>query len=247
MSEFKDHFSSGSEGYKTFRPNYPESLYKWLYTMVPHPATVWECGAGSGQATEQLAKHFDKVIATEPSAPQINQAPKLTNVEYQVCAAETFATQPESVDAIVVAQAIHWFDHDAFFNKVNEYLKPGGILAVFGYQLMLVNEQLDPLIQEFHDEIVGPYWPKERKIIMEGYKDIRFPFPPLECPSFEMSAEWSFDHLLGYLNTWSATKAYEKQTGNNPVALSAERLKAAWGEKEKRKVSWPLVLYVGRK
>ncbi|MCG8670839.1 MAG: class I SAM-dependent methyltransferase [Pseudomonadales bacterium] len=246
MGEFKDHFSSDTEGYRTFRPRYPESLYKWLYTKIPHPAVVWECGAGSGQATEQLAKHFDKVIATEPSAAQLKQAPELDNVEYQVCTAESFSSQPESIDAVVVAQAIHWFDHEKFFAKVNELVKPGGLVAVFGYQLMYVNDALDPLLKEFHDVFVGPYWPEERKLLNEGYKDIEFPFKELETPEFTMSDEWDLDHLLGYLNTWSATKAFEKDKGENPVELWRDKLTDAWGEKDKQKVSWPLVLYVGR-
>ena len=62
-----------------------------------------------------------------------------------------------------------------------------------------------------------------------------------------MTAEWSFDHLLRYLNTWSATRAFEKDKGENPVELWSEKLKVAWGDKANLKVSWPLVLYVGRR
>lgn len=247
MSKFKDHFSEDSDFYRKYRPRYPESLYKWLNTKVPKPATVWECGAGSGQATEHLAKHFTHIIATEPSAPQVEQAPEIDNVTYKVCAAETFRTEPESIDVVVVAQAIHWFDLEKFFANVEEFLKPGGLLVVWGYQLMNVNEALDPLLKAFHDEFVGDYWPKERQLLNHGYSEIDFPYPALETPSFSMTGEWDLAHLLGYLNTWSATKAYEKAKGENPVELWRDKLTEAWGDKDRQKVSWPLVLYVGRK
>lgn len=247
MSEFKDHFSSGSDKYRKYRPRYPESLYKWLYTKVSHPSKVWECGSGSGQATEHLAKHFDYIIATEPSAEQVKMAPALENVTYKVCAAETFDTDPESFDVIVVAQAIHWFDHARFFAKADHHLKEGGLLVVWGYQLMEVNDALDPLLREFHNEFVGPYWPKERQLLNNGYSEIDFPYTPLETPEFHMTAEWDLPHLLGYLNTWSATRAYEQATGQNPVELWQDKLAKAWGDKQKQKVSWPLILYVGRK
>ncbi len=247
MNDFKDHFSTGSDSYRKYRPRYPESLYKWLYTKVAQPATVWECGAGSGQATEHLARHFHHIIATEPSAAQLKSAPELENVTYKVSAAETFSQEPESIDMVVVAQAIHWFDHERFFAKVDELLKPGGLLAVWGYQLMEANEALDPLLKEFHDEFVGPYWPEERKLLNNGYSAIQFPYPALEAPEFKMTDEWDLEHLLGYLNTWSATKAFEKDKGENPVELWREKLTAAWGDKARQRVSWPLVLYVGRK
>ena len=247
MSDFKDHFSNGSDGYLKYRPRYPESLYKWLSTKVPRPNTVWECGAGSGQATEHLANHFDHIIATEPSAAQLNKAPRLENVTYQVSPAETFEAEAESIDMVVVAQAIHWFDHKKFFEKVEAVLKPKGFLAIWGYQLMHVNDQLDPLLNEFHDEFVGPYWPEERKLLNNGYSAIEFPYEAIEAPAFSMTADWDFPHLLGYLNTWSATRAFESDRGENPVDLWETKLKDAWGEKEKVKVSWPLVLWVGRK
>ncbi|MDX1694822.1 MAG: class I SAM-dependent methyltransferase [Ketobacteraceae bacterium] len=247
MPNFKDHFSSGSDDYRKFRPRYPESLYKWLHTKVARPNTVWECGAGSGQATEHLAKHFDHIIATEPSEAQLASAPPIDNVTYKASAAETFEHEPGSIDMVVVAQAIHWFDQARFFEKVDQLLKPGGLLAVWGYQLMEANEALDPLLKAFHDDFVGPYWPQERSLLNNGYATIRFPYPALEAPGFVMTDEWDLGHLLGYLNTWSATRAFEKDKGHNPVDLWRDKLTAAWGDKPKQRVSWPLVLYVGRK
>jgi SAM-dependent methyltransferase len=247
LTGFKDHFSSGTEDYRKYRPRYPESLYKWLHTKVAHPAQVWECGAGSGQATEHLARHFQHIVATEPSAPQLQSAPEIDNVTYQVGAAESFEHEPESFDLVVVAQAIHWFDHDKFFANVEQLLKPGGVLAVWGYQLMEANDALDPLLKEFHDDFLGAYWPDERTLLNNGYSAIDFPYPALEAPEFTMTDEWSLQHLLGYLNTWSAVRAFEADKGENPVELWREKLTDAWGDKAKQRVSWPLVLYVGRR
>lgn len=248
MADFKDHFSSGSDRYQQYRPTYPLSLFKWLQARAGKKSTVWECGAGTGQATTLLAQLFQTVIATDASQEQLAQAPELANVNYVATPAETFSATAESIDLIAVAQAIHWFDHDRFFALANTVLKPGGFLAVWGYQFIKTDTAIDQLIMAFHTDLLGPFWPTERKLLNDGYKGIEFPYSALETPPFKMEAEWSFEHLIGYLNTWSAVKQYEKANGQNPIELVISDFAKAWGDpKQVKTVSWPLILYVGRK
>ena len=248
MSEFKDYFSTASDAYKRFRPRYPAELYEYLASVAPATGLAWDCGCGNGQAAVALASRFHEVIASDASAAQIAQAQPAPNLEYRVSPAEQIGAEDSSLDLITVAQAIHWFDHQRFFAEVDRTLKPGGILAAWGYQLLYTDTGLDPVIAHFHSQKVGPYWPPERALLDEGYTRITFPYPREKTPAFFMRTRWRFSHLLGYLNTWSAVKQYEKALGSNPIEEEFPALMAAWGNVGAEKdIYWPLILYVGKK
>ncbi len=249
MKNFKDHFSDASNDYKTYRPQYPDELFKFLAELAPTTQHVWDCGCGNGQASTALADFFQTVSASDASEEQIKQAEKKINIQYSTSPAETIAAPDNSLDLITVAQAVHWFNHDAFFSEVNRVLKSDGVLAVWGYQLIYTDSPLDSIVKKLHTEIVGPYWPKGRELLDDGFSKIIFPYPRLEAPKFFMSAEWNFSELLGYLNTWSAVKRYQQEQQENPIELILNELKMAWGvnENERRRVSWPLILYLGKK
>ena len=113
------------------------------------------------------------------------------------------------------------------------------------YNLRAGRVELDEL-RDFYRDVVGPYWPSERRHIENGYRDLPFPFTAIEAPHFEMCAEWSLDALLGYLDTWSASRRYLAAHGRHPLAEVAEDLAAAWGAARVQTVTWPLFLRVGR-
>jgi SAM-dependent methyltransferase len=247
MSEFKDHFSTASGDYRTYRPQYPAALFDYLAELAPATNNAWDCGCGNGQATVALAERFDAVTGSDASAAQIAQAEARDNISYLVSPAEEIAAPDDSLDLITVAQAIHWFDHRWFFAEVARSLRPEGVLAAWGYQLLYTDTPLDDFIVHFHGDVVGPYWPAGRELLDEGYTRIHFPFPRRATPKFYMRRQWSFPQLLGYLNTWSAVKAYEKALGRNPVAEHEATLRAVWGSAERMEIYWPLILYAGRK
>ena len=93
------------------------------------------------------------------------------------------------------------------------------------------------MVTRFYSEIVGAYWPPERKIVEDGYSTVAFPFDELKAPEFRMVHSWDLEHLLGYLGSWSATQRYRKQNGQDPVALVADVLKAAWGDPKAARVT----------
>ena len=121
-------------------------------------------------------------------------------------------------------------------------------MAVWGYQFINTGTELDQVIEHFHSEIVGPYWPPERKLLNDGYTDIVFPYSRLNAPAFSMSAKWNLEHLIGYLNTWSAVKKYEEINNNNPLISILPELEKYWGEaRQEKSVYWPLNIYLGQK
>jgi hypothetical protein len=127
-------------------------------------------------------------------------------------------------------------------------LRPGGVLALLTYSGVRINAMLDPLLREFHQVTVGPWWPPERALVENGYRDLPFPWPEIPFPAQTMTADWTLDQLIGYFGTWSATKAYREQQGRDPLPTLRERLLPLWGEPgQARTVSWPLPLRIGRR
>ncbi|WP_290576381.1 class I SAM-dependent methyltransferase [Ketobacter sp.] len=130
MAEFKDYFSTASDDYKRFRPQYPQALYQCLADIAPGSQLAFDVGCGNGQASRELAPYFQQVQASDASAAQIEQALPHANVHYHVSPAEQIHAADASVDLVTVAQAIHWFQHDAFFAEVDRVLKPNGGLGL---------------------------------------------------------------------------------------------------------------------
>ena len=245
---FHDHFSTFASRYADFRPHYPAELFDYLATLVPADSTVWDCAAGNGQATLDLAARFAHVVGTDASKEQIQSASARPNIEYRVALAEQSGLPDGSVALVTVAQALHWFDLKKFYAEVQRVLKPGGVLAVWAYGINQVEgDAVNALVQDFYSNVVGPYWPPERKLVEEGYRTIPFPFAEIKTPPFQMTADWTLDQVLGYFSTWSATNRFVKATGRNPIQPLAAALEPVWGDANtKRRIAWPLSLRAGR-
>ena len=245
---FKDHFSSDSESYSDFRPAYPGELFRYLAAITPQQNTAWDCATGSGQAAGMLANYFAQVVATDASAAQIKHAATKENIRYEVALAEQSPIASTSIDLITVAQALHWFKLDKFASETNRVLTENGILAAWTYNLLSINDDIDTLTNKLYFDVVGDYWDFERSMVEDGYKNINLPFRQIDSPVFTMSAQWGLQQLIGYLNTWSAVKAYTTANGANPVDTMTEELTKAWpAGNTTQTVNWPLSLRVWQK
>lgn len=244
---FHDHFSAVAADYAHARPEYPGALFAWIATIAPTTQCVWDAGSGSGQASRGLAAHFGQVFASDPSAAQIAQANGPTNINFTVEPGERCSLPDASVDAVCVAQALHWFDRDAFFAESARVLKPGGVLVAWGYQDIEVPARLGPANAALQAEIRA-FWPPERALVDSAYADFAWPFPALDVPAFELRAQWSLPRLLAYFSSYSASKRCREATGRDPLALHVSALTAAWGDPAAtQSVRWPLFVHARRK
>lgn len=243
---FKDHFSTRSGDYARYRPGYPPELFAWLASLASAHDLAWDCACGTGEASGGLARHFARVDATDASAAQIAEARGPANVRFRVAAAEASGLADGSVDLVLVAQALHWFDHDRFYAELRRVAAPDGIVAAVACDLSSVTPEIDALARQLYSDIIGPFWPPERRYFDEGYaRSIPFPFPRFEAPALVTRARWNADDMLGFLRTWSAVKRFEAARGTDPVALIEKDLREAWGE-DARTVTWPLEVVAGR-
>lgn len=244
---FKDHFSSHAEAYARSRPGYPPALFAHLVSLAPSHQLAWDCATGNGQVAIGLARHFDRVVATDASAAQIDHAFRHERIAYRVEPAEATSLDAASVDLVAVGQALHWFDLDRFYAEVRRVLRTGGVIVAWCYGRCTVAPDIDAIIDRYYVEIVGPYWPPERIFVESGYRTLPFPFARVPLPAFDMQAEWTADELLAYLGTWSATKRFEAHHGRDPRDEIAEPLVNAWGSRHlRRRMEWPLSFLAGR-
>lgn len=243
---FKDHFSGQAAAYTKYRPSYPAELFAWLATLTKRRELAWDCGCGNGQAAHGLVPHYRLVIATDPSATQIEHALPHERIRYGIASAEDSGIESGSIDLVVVAQALHWFDFGRFYDEVRRVAAPGGVLAAVTYGELRLGEDIDRFIDRFYYGIVGPYWPPERRYVDERYETIPFPFPEIQAPMFHMEAYWTLEHLLGYLGTWSAVQEYLEARRANPLEQLQEELLCLWGDPTAlRRVTWALTVRAG--
>ena len=241
-------FATVAREYATFRPGYPSELFAWLARISPSREAVWDCGCGSGQASVALAEHFAVVHATDVAPEQIAAAKPDPRVRYSVAPAEHSGLPADSVDLVTVAQALHWFDVNAFYAEARRVARPGAMLAVWNYpRPQFQDAELDRRFFAFYSDVVGPYWPPERRHIEAGYRTLPFPFEEIEAPEFGLELDWSLEQVTGYVRSWSATARYRKALQADPVPQLRDSLAAAWpGTGASVPIRMPLVLRVGR-
>lgn len=237
----KDNFSTQASSYARFRPGYPAQLFDFLFGLCKNFECAWDCATGNGQIAGMLAERFRQVEATDISEKQLQQAVQKKNIRYRIEAAESPSFPDAAFDLITVGQSAHWFHFEKFYPEVRRVLKPGGVLALVGYNLLQIDEPTDAVIKRLYSNVLGEYWDAERRHVDQAYTTIPFPFPETALPEMAMTCEWTFDHLSGYLDTWSALQHYIKKNGRSPLdeAIMAE-LRSAWPEGVSKTVRFPL-------
>jgi SAM-dependent methyltransferase len=243
---FADHFSTIAARYAAYRPTYPASLVDELAARCT-PGTAWDVGCGNGQLSVALAAKFARVIATDPAQAQLDAAPRNPRVEYACAPAERSGLPDAIADLIVAAQAAHWFDWPRFVAEAGRVAKPGALIALVSYGIVLVDGEAGRVIEHYYRDVVGPYWPPGREHVENGYRDLAMPWPAVDAPALDMRAEWTRDELLGYVSTWSATVKLVQTVGAAPVEALHDALARVWPDDERRTIRWPLALRFARR
>jgi hypothetical protein len=108
-------------------------------------------------------------------------------------------------------------------------------------------EAIDAIVEDFYENVVGPYWAPERRWVEAEYRTLDFPFEELAVTSPPMTEDWTLAQLLGYVSTWSAVARYQEVTGEDPLPALEARLAAHWGgSRERRRIEWPIAVRAGR-
>src|SRR4051812_4007440 len=223
------HFNTQAKLYAEYRPDYPAALFEFIAAEAPDHKLAWDCATGNGQAAIWLATHFERVIATDISAEQIAQAKPHQRIEYRVAPAESSGLPDHCVDAVTITQALHWLDMPRFYDEVRRVANPNALFVATVYSDPVLDEpELDQILRHYNKGVVGPYWPPERKIVDDAYRNIPFPFQQIAVPELTLERTWSLPELAGYLRSWSATVRYTKQNRIDPVVEFEKKMKSVW-------------------
>jgi ubiquinone/menaquinone biosynthesis C-methylase UbiE len=180
-------FQSASRAYERGRPEYPaESVELLVRELAIGPGrTIIDLGAGTGKFTRLLTPTSSNLIAIEPLVAMRERFREACpNIQVLDGRAEAIPLPDASVDAVVVAQAFHWFDGSAALAEIARVLKPKGKLG---------------LIWHVRDNRVD--WVSELATLTDEYQG--------NTPRYR-TMEWrrAFEHTSRFSDLRSATFSY---------------------------------------
>jgi len=234
----KGWFDAVAGAYARNRPSYPSAVFSWIAERSPERKRCWDAACGSGQASIGLAEWFDAVEASDLSPEQIAAANPHPRVRYRVGSAEASELATDSIDAVVVAAAIHWLDVERFNQEVLRVLRPKGLLVWLGYDpLEGAPAPLQQWLNALYYDRLGKLWPPERVHVDRRYADLPFPVPSAPLPDgLRLELHWSADDLLGFISTWSALRRADASgpNGNALIQTLAQELAGLWPREQTR-------------
>jgi SAM-dependent methyltransferase len=125
-------FGAAAAAYAEHRPDYAEAAIRWALEPVStrQPLRVLDLGAGTGKLTAALVDLGAEVTAVEPDPAMLAELRRsLASVTALAGSAEAIPLPDASIDAVLVGQAMHWFDLDRAVPEIARVLAPGGVLA----------------------------------------------------------------------------------------------------------------------
>lgn len=243
MSINSSTFNTESHKYFQYRPRYPKQLYEFINSVCESKEVVWDSACGNGQVAVDISKYFSIVEASDIHENQIKNAFEKDNVHYSLQNSEATNYPDNFFDAVCVAQALHWFNLDAFFYEVKRVLKKEGLFFCWGYSFFKINDEIDQIITDFLLKEIEPFWSENNRLLHHEYVEITFPFKKIETPDFEMKEKWQLNQLLEYLSTWSAVKLYNKNKPTNIIDELALNLSKCWNENEIKEIKIDFFVY----
>ena len=145
-------FSARARLYSRARPGYPESAldYIMVHCHLEKGSLVADIGAGTGISSRALANEGLNVIAVEPNEAMLAEASaheEQKNITYVKGTSENTTLESGRFDAVVSAQAFHWFNPELALQEFKRILKPDGWIALMWNE----RDESDPFTKEYGD------------------------------------------------------------------------------------------------
>jgi SAM-dependent methyltransferase len=121
-------FGPAAKLYDRARPSYPREAIRWM--LGEAPLHVVDLGAGTGIFSRAVAGLGHDVTAVDHDGEMLEQLAATTvGIRPLEGTAEAIPLPDASADAVVAAQAFHWFDNDDARSEIARVLRPGGVFA----------------------------------------------------------------------------------------------------------------------
>jgi SAM-dependent methyltransferase len=127
-----DSFGAQAEAYAEHRPDYPVAAIRWALEPLGtfERLDVLDLAAGTGKLTAGLVAEGHRVTAVEPNEQMLSElVRRVHDVRALPGHAEHIPVPDQTVDAVFVGTAFHWFDQEKALPEIARVLRPGGVLA----------------------------------------------------------------------------------------------------------------------
>jgi SAM-dependent methyltransferase len=226
-------FGSQAAAYDAARPNYPRAAVQWAVEPVRsrsgNAPRVLDLGAGTGKLTDGLLEVGGlEVVAVEPDRAMLARLrARSPHVRAEAGSAERIPLPDNAVDAIVVGQALHWFDLDAALPEMARVLTPGGMLAC----LWNLDDDRTAWVADYKRAAAS-------SVTLTGWRPERYPltsggwFDEPELRRFDHAQRHRVDSLLTTMSTHSHVLVLPEPERAELLARVRECLVAHHGEAE---------------
>jgi SAM-dependent methyltransferase len=183
----QDGFSAGAQMYATGRPDYPQEIQSWLVDELGlgRGKTALDLAAGTGKFTFYALATGASVVAVEPVDAMREQLLKqFPGMDARSGSAQHIPLEDQSVDAVVCAQAFHWFATAEAVHEIGRVLRPGGAFGL----VWNVRDDRVPWVREM-GRIMKPFEGNTPRFSSQQWRNV-FPaegFGPLQETQFSHS------------------------------------------------------------
>jgi ubiquinone/menaquinone biosynthesis C-methylase UbiE len=175
--------------YEKGRPEYPEEAVRFLVSRLElgRGARVVDLAAGTGKFTRALVPFGFALTAVEPSAGMRAEfEQRVPGVPVLDGTAEAIPLPDRSCDAVLVAQAFHWFRAAPALDEIARVLRPAAGLGI----LFNLRDETVPFVHQL-TEIVQAHRPPDPPSVRDGAWRAGL----LAHPKFDRVEEKSFRYV----------------------------------------------------
>jgi SAM-dependent methyltransferase len=216
-------FALAPEDYERGRPMYPFAAVRRLVRelRIRPESAVLDLAAGTGKLTRLLAQLGADVVAVEPvDAMRQRLVETIPGVSARPGTAEAIPLEDESMDAVTVGQAFHWFDGDAALAEIHRVLRPGkGLGLIWNVK----DESVDWV--RLLAEIIEPYRGSAPRVASGAWKEAferTELFTPIERARFAFVHATDTDTVVARVTSISFIAALDSVVREQVVAQVRE-------------------------
>ncbi len=244
----KERFSERVENYNRHRPGYPRDIidvFTGKYSLNPNCA-IADIGSGTGIFSQLLLENGFKVFSVEPNREMrayaesnLSKFPGFTSCPGS---AEKTTLASNSVEAITVAQAFHWFDIEPTVREFNRILKQNGLVFLIWNERKVDNSRF----QKSYEEALIKYCPEYGEIDHRNFTreriDSIFRDKRINEHHFENQQVFDLESLIGRLESSSYCPGKDHKN-YSPLIESIKNIFETYCKDEQVVIEYDCVMY----